>query len=66
MKSLVLSIHTELKSFMELIYCAVVSTDSKLIGIRGTNFAKEIRKMRRNRIIILLLTAHFIALTLRE
>ena len=46
MKSLVLSIHTELKSFMELIYCAVVSTDSKLIRIRGTNFAKEIRTMR--------------------
>ena len=46
MKSLVLSIHTELKSFMELIYYAVVSTDSKLIRMSGTNSAKEIRTMR--------------------
>ena len=51
---------------LDVNYYAFILTDFKMNGMSGTMFAKEIRKVRGNSIVILLITAYFMDRSLRE
>ena len=51
---------------LDVNYYAFILTDFKMKDMSGTMFAKEIRKVRGNSIVILLMTAYFMDSTLIE
>lgn len=51
---------------LDVNYYAFILTDFKMKDMSGTMFAKEIRKVRGNSIVILLITAYFMDRSLRE
>lgn len=51
---------------LDINYYSIVLADFRLDEMNGTNFAKEIRKMRGNGIIIILMTGYFNDPSLKE